>query len=344
MNTKRIIIFILWIFALLHFNRVYANDLERVKEHIKQSYLRVINDAPELRERIDEIGRLSGNPDIMIRKLSEGYNPELVKRYLNSIKEDGSWADINYDDNSRSGWQPSYHLERMMWMAKAYKDKNSEFYNNTELGEAIHKALAFWGKGNFVCRNWWYNQIGGPRMLTPVLILLEDEWSEEEKAIGIKYMENAKLGMTGQNSAWLAENVMVRALLEQNEELFLQARGDILKELKVAEKGEGIRPDMSFHQHGAQQQFGNYGLAYANTMAYWARIFEGTEYVLSEEQLSVLRGYILDGIRWTIWKRNMDISACGRQLFKYGQEGKALSVGKALKNMIAADPEYSEEY
>ncbi|MDR1756155.1 MAG: polysaccharide lyase beta-sandwich domain-containing protein [Culturomica sp.] len=321
-----------------------GGEMLRVGERIKASYYRVLNDAPEIREEIRDLLEQSANPDIMIRELKEGSDPRQAERLMRSMRPDGSWSDIDYADQSRSGWAPSYHAERLRTMAVAYGDPDSPLFRSRVLSEALHRGLAWWFAGNFRCPNWWYNQIGVPKMLGAVFLLLEAELGGEELQQAIRYMENSRLGQTGQNSVWLAENVLIRSLLQGDEELFLRARAVLLKELRIHETGEGIRPDYSFQQHGPQQQFGNYGLAFANTEAYWARIFSGTEYALSEEQLSVLRNYLLQGMRFTVYKGYMHVGACGRQLFRGSLRGKALSLGKALRNMMEADTAYRKQY
>ena len=81
-------------------------------------------------------------------------------------------------------------------------------------------------------------------------------------------MENAKFGMTGQNKVWLAGNVMMRALLQNDAGLVKMARDTIVSEI-VTGKVEGIKDDWSFHQHGAQQQFGNYEFLLGNFFRYF---------------------------------------------------------------------------
>ena len=61
-------------------------------------------------------------------------------------------------------------------------------------------------------------------------------------------MGNAKFGMTGQNKVWLAGNIMMRALLQNDAELVKIARDTIVSEI-VTGKIEGIKDDWSFHQH-----------------------------------------------------------------------------------------------
>jgi chondroitin AC lyase len=269
---------------------------------------------------------------------------ETVRQYVESQQADGSWEDIRYQDTLRSHWGPSIHAGRLAAMATAYKDRNSVFYKKKAVAGKIHQGMKYWDEGKFVCRNWWYNQIGVPRILGVLYLLMEDEMSRGEMTAAIRYMSNAKFGMTGQNSVWLAENVLVRALLEKNEPLLVEARDYIVRELVVSPEGEGIRPDMSFHQHGPQQQFGNYGLAYSYTQAYWARIFRGTAYEVSREQLDILHRYLVDGLQWTCWKGSMDIGSCGRQVVPDAQKSKAQSYGTSLKLAMAANPEKAGEY
>ncbi|MDR1724668.1 MAG: polysaccharide lyase beta-sandwich domain-containing protein [Tannerella sp.] len=269
---------------------------------------------------------------------------ETVRQYIETQLPDGSWNDLNYQDTGRSLWDPGAHASRLTAMATAYCDKASAFYRKKTVSSQIHRGMKYFFDGKFVCTNWWYNQIGVPKTLGMLFLLIENELSKWEYNEAIKYMSNAKFGMTGQNSAWLAENVLVRAILQKDEKLFLEARDYILKELTVSQNGEGIRPDMSFHQHGPQQQFGNYGLSYATSQSYWARVFRGTAYALSQEQIDVIRNYLLGGLQWTCWKGYMDVGSCGRQFTPNAQSSKAKGLGTALSHMIVADPERADEY
>lgn len=324
---------------------VYAvsEDFRNVKQHVYASSLRVVNEEQRLSARIKEIGQKSGSPDMMIRELSEIVTDDEAGQLLSRLQDDGSWPDIDYADKSRSGWAPSFHVQRIMFLAKAYRNSNSRYFSDQQLGESLHRAFNYWFSENFTCPNWWYNSIGIPKMLGTALILMEDELTDAEKKAGIKCMEHAQISMTGQNRIWLAGNVLLRSLLAGDETLFREAYLAIVGGISLSGE-EGIQEDWSFHQHGRQQQFGNYGLAYINEMAYWARVFSGTGYALNETQLDVLRNYLFQGVGWMLWKCNLDVSSCNRQLFRYAQEGKAISLGKAIRNMESADPRYRKMY
>ncbi|HWS00573.1 MAG TPA: polysaccharide lyase family 8 super-sandwich domain-containing protein, partial [Prolixibacteraceae bacterium] len=141
----------------------------------------------------------------------------------------------------------------------------------------------------------------------------------------------------------LAGNVLLKSLLLRDTETIRKAASSIREELRVSLE-EGIQPDGSFHQHGPQIQFGNYGLAYVGDMIQWIRILRKTPFSFDESKMSILRDYLVDGQQWIIWKNQMDISACGRQLFVDAQKGKARSLTRYFRQMENLDPEYAADY
>ena len=109
---------------------------------------------------------------------------------------------------------------------------------------------------------------------------------------------------------------------------------------------QGLQPDRSFLQHGAQLQFGNYGLSFVVSQAWWARIFKGTALQLPAEKEAILKDYICKGIGRTVWNGYMDMSALGRQVFPSSQRSKALCLQYAMEDMglsaidVEAGPRY----
>ena len=120
--------------------------------------------------------------------------------------------------------------------------------------------------------------------------------------------------MTGQNKVWLAGIHLLKGVLYQRPELVREGREQILSELRLAASGrEGIQSDWSFHQHGAQLQFGNYGLAYFTEMVRWLSVLSESVYAFPPDRTVVLQNYYRNGLRWVLFDRQMDFSACGRQ-------------------------------
>lgn len=259
-------------------------------------------------------------------------NPERLDAYLRNLDEQGRWSDINYKDKKRSGWEPRLHAERILEMVKAFHKPHTPYYNNPTVEGAIHRALHYWLTCGLTCANWWYNEIGVPRTLGTAMVLFDANLTEEERWLAVEFMKVSRIQMTGQNRVWLAGNVLMRALLENNETLLREARDVIAEEIRT-DAAEGIKADWSFHQHGAQQQFGNCGLAYICALSLYSGLFAGSSIAFTPQQTETLHHLLNDGYRWIIWQGEMDINALGRQFFCDAPLHKGLSLGFAAMEM-----------
>ena len=266
-----------------------------------------------------------------------------IDKILSLLKPDGSFSDLDYSDRTRGGWSLNDHLSRLLSMTISWKSPQSAYFQTSKLKMPLFSMLDYWLKNDFINPNWWYPEIGVPRVLGQTLVLLKDDLSEKEMVDGLKIMDRAKIGKTGQNKVWLAENVIYRSLLTNDAKQIELAVQAITEEIVVT-TNEGIQPDFSFHQHGPQQQFGNYGLAYAGDMTELAVVFGGTPFAFAPEKLAILRNYLLKGLKWVIYKNKFDISACGRQLFPNAQTGKARSLSNIYQEMPLADPDFKGQY
>jgi len=275
--------------------------------------------------------------------LSASVNEKEVLTVAEKMKEDGSWGDIDYSDKTRGGWPVNDHLVRLNNMAVIYKRAGSKWSGSPELEQKIILGLNFWLKNDFICPNWWYPEIGVPKVLGPTMLLLEDRLTQAQMESGLKILNRAKIGMTGQNKVWLSGNVIYRSLLTGDVDLIEAAVKAIQEEVIISE-GEGIQSDYSFHQHGPQQQFGNYGAAFAGDMLKWGIIFQNTPFQFERSKIEILRNYLLQGMRWIIWKNKMDISACGRQLFPGAQVEKARNIAGIFNKMSLVDAASKNQY
>lgn len=297
---------------------------------------------------VEEIIRQTDSGKYIDNSVKENYLKILlpekeVRDFIKAQYANGAWPDIDYKGKNRSGWEPSYHVNRLFHLTKSYYSPFSPLNKSPELFRTISKGLDYWFDAKLVCPNWWYNEIGINMILGQTLLLLKDELSPEQIQKGVEVLSLSKIRMTGQNKVWLSGNVAYRAVLQNDPALLAQAGKSIGEEIFITVR-EGIQPDFSFHQHGPQLQFGNYGLSYALSLAYWANVFAGTDLSLPAEKISVLRRYILDGLNQAVWRGYMDFNACGRQLFKNAQRGKAMSLARALMDMQPVDSDFSNAY
>ena len=142
-------------------------------------------------------------------------------------------------------------MTRMYALAKLYVGSEGKWKGNEDLRRLLHGGMAWWYENMPVCRNWWHNQIGVPKKFAGILMMLRNELTPEELEGGLRVLEKAKFGMTGQNKVWLAGNNLMRGLLINDEALVKEAAEQIKETICVTDE-EGIQRDWSFHQHGAQ--------------------------------------------------------------------------------------------
>lgn len=264
-----------------------------------------------------------------------------IAKHVRSLKPDGSWPDVDYASKARSSWPAANHSSRLLAMSTEFARGTAD---QPGLAAAIHRAFVCWIKKDPQCPNWWYNQIGVPKDLATAGLLLGKELNAAEKTYLLKVvMPRTKIGMTGQNKLWLAGNTFMLGLIGRDEAAIRDATNAIWDEVAIG-GGEGVQPDASFHQHGPQQQFGNYGLAFAVELGRWATILGGTPWALPPERVGTYRNYLLDGMNWTCWRGSMDIGSCGRQFSPGSPIRKAAMVSQAMECAASFDGENAAAY
>ena len=257
---------------------------------------------------------------------------------LRNQKEDGSWTDIDYDSQIYSNWYSAEHLRRGLVLARLWAKPSQKYYHSDRIGDALRRAVSEWNAKKRQCRNWWWNDIFVPQMMSNILLLAAELFPEQEKSAALNIVRQAKFGLTGQNRIWLAENVFKRALLEKDMPLLEKAAAEITAELRLSDQ-EGIRPDGSFHQHGPQLQFGNYGLSFLESFSYWASLFHGTGLAFSPEKRRILEQLVFNGYQWVLWKGKLDYLGSGRQLWQGCMEGKGSAVLRSIETLEQSAPE-----
>jgi chondroitin AC lyase len=271
-----------------------------------------------------------------------------TQRALTSMRDDGSWGDINYATGPDQEARLSSHLDRIETLARGFAVPGQSFAGRIELAEAAEKAFRFVrplvGVDCAKPGNWWYWQIAMPGALGQTLLLLEGRLrpstvADVEATMRYLLMEDAvdaprpsqagywhrtllpTPGSTekdmrlhvGQNRIWVAMNHLYLALLTDDlkrAEIVRQAFAD---EVRV-QKGEGIQEDYSFHQHGPLLYTGGYGSGFSQDVAEYIWITRGTRYQLPSAGLDTFAGYVLDGAVWSIYRNYYDPSVRGREI------------------------------
>lgn len=326
---------------------VHADDISTIRERYIQSVLYSTEAEQSLINKLREHPQDDVVGDQMIIELMERY--PLKETYINNLiselREDGSWEDIDFSSMHAAGWPPKNHAARILDLTKAYRNPTHPLYKSEKVAEAIHKAMGYWFRVKPKAANWWYNEVGIPKVLGAAFVLFEDQLTPQEKKAAIEVMDKAKIGMTAQNKVWLAGNVFVKGLLLNDFQLIKTCRDAINGEIKMAYgKDEGIKVDHSFHQHGPQQQYGNYGAAFLATIGFWAYILEGSSIPLDQERFGIINDLTNLGFRRILWKNSMDVNCLGRQFYTNVQRHKAFSVLFSANALAQADKANGKSY
>ena len=261
---------------------------------------------------------------------------------LSTLQADGSWPDIDYANQDRSAWPTARHGSRILQLVGAANRTAGS--DRTRILAGVHRAFGFWIRHDFKCPNWWFNNIGVPKTFATAAVLMGSELLPAEKNYLLQtLMPRAKIGMTGQNRLWLAGNTLLAGIIANDPDQVQKAADVIWSEITVT-TDEGLQPDDSYHQHGPQQQFGNYGLSFADEIVRWSGFLANTPFAMPAPKLAIFRSYLLNGLNWVVWRGAMDPGACDRQITPDCQRKKASGVSSAMAGFARIDTAHADDY
>ncbi|NOR75404.1 MAG: chondroitin lyase, partial [Draconibacterium sp.] len=308
-----------------------------------------------------------------IKKIKDRVVSELMKsevddsrvaKLLETIKEDGTWPGINYDDVSRTGFEHRNHYGNMNTLARSYKTKSSKYYKNKDVKNKIELALNNWVDNDYLSDNWWHNQIGTTNGLVTLMLIIGDELSKElvEKVQSI--IGRANVDAPGARPG--GDRIKITGIQAKNmlflgdDETFNEVVRVIESEIKFSEwvgakygygfrhiptgfsnremGGRGIQYDNSFHHRvdGVNNTL-SYGLGYADAFVEWANYTNETKFEFSDEKLAQLIDYFLDGIcKTAVYGKYPDFGAKNRSISREGTI-RAYSAKTAEKLLFTSD-------
>jgi chondroitin AC lyase len=316
MNKRKTLILSFLLFGLLHNVFAALPDFEVIKKRVLES----LTESP--------------------------VNDVIVESLVNTIQQNGTWSGIDYDDVSREGFQHSRHLANMVHLARAYKVKSSKFHKSKRVKNAIELALKNWVDNDYICENWWHNQIGTPNNLVHLMLLVGDELPKDlvEKAqpiIGRAHIE-APGARPGGDRIKIAGIQAKNCLFTGDRETFDKVIEVIENEIKYVEwigrkygytyrfhqigfanrsaGGRGIQYGNSFHHRadGVNNTL-SYGMGYADAFVDWAVYTADTKYAFAADKLERLVDYFLDGIcKTAVYGKFPDPGAKNRSVSRPG--------------------------
>lgn len=259
---------------------------------------------------------------------------------MRTQKADGSWDGVSYN---KKGYCPIEHLEKLKSMAMRYNQESAGGLKDS-LKMTVFQGLNFWFEHdqNFVSDNWWMNDIGVLLEMNPVAFFMWDEMPNELKQkIILRNPEKSSQNAT--NKSWIAENVVIRGILEDRETLVSQGIRDIAQVMGIA-RLEGPQRDHSFFMHGNLLYNGGYGKVAVANAAKWAVITRGTSFSFSQKDLDNIADLTLGGSRWMAWKSLFDPMTIGREISRKAGNKNASGWLPILEDLMTADSIHYDQY
>lgn len=278
--------------------------------------------------------QLPGGKDPDIEKLRTRFSEQLlrapvsedrIKALIETIMPDGTWPGIDYVDTTRTAFQHSRHLDNMLALSIAYEKKGSPYKGNKKVRKAIHQSLAFWLDNDFICENWWWNQIGTPNAVVSMLLILDKELTQDEASGMLKIAERGNINAWGARPS--GDRIKI-AGLQAKAALFKRDAEEVAMLMKIIE-GEikfstekGMQHDFSFHHRTDWvNNTLSYGSGYASAFIEWASNVADTKFRFSEQAVRLLIDYYIDGIcKQMVYGKISDPGILNRDITRPGEE------------------------
>ncbi|MDR1368579.1 MAG: polysaccharide lyase beta-sandwich domain-containing protein [Dysgonamonadaceae bacterium] len=271
--------------------------------------------------------------------LSPSVNNNRVERLITTIKPDGTWPGIDYVDTSREAFQHTRHLENLIQLSRAYAKKGSVYKGNKKVKNAIDLALNYWTVNDFICENWWNNEIGTPHVLMQVLFMMDKSLTKEQVEKTLTIVKRSHLGAWGARES--GDRIKIGGIQAKTALYYRDIKEfeyviDVIESQIKFVTGRGMQHDYSFHHRDDRvNNTLTYGLDYANAFAEWLDYTAGTKYKFSEKPLQQLIDYYLDGIcKMMAYGKYPDPGATNRDISRSGS--LRASGTKTPERLIAA--------
>lgn len=241
----------------------------------------------------------------------------LVDSCVQTSGRTGLWADLPVGNATTTAQVGNMGVTgtRLVQLATVHASPGSTYYASPSLLAKIHDGLTFlsgfYKTGHSRPGNWWFWEIGIPRNLADVLVLLGDALPPAQTVdsllSAVRYFApdpNVRTGSTlkeaGANRVDKALACIVRGLLSQNEADIVLGR-DALSDVKgnganslfaTVSSGDGFYTDGSFVQHAKLPYSGTYGAVALSGVGAVLQMLAGSTWAVTDPKLSNLFGAI----------------------------------------------------
>ncbi len=260
---------------------------------------------------------------------------------LPRLGPDGRWPDIAYDDRSVGNWLPMVHLVRLRRIARLIAETGERRPADEAAAQALRRGLRLWLDRRPMSDNWWHNTIGQQRELVRIVLLADAALDADLRAGVIGLLQDpgkaAPDQATGQNLVWYATQQLARGVFAQRP-VDLDGGVKALQTTLAVTLAEGLQPDASFHQHGAQLYSGGYGLGWLQDLSQIAAWLNATPWAFPDTDLATLADYARHGLAPLVRGNWLEWGARGRELTRMDAIARPRLLAQAIARLLPLLP------
>lgn len=255
------------------------------------------------------VGEPFTNNDAILKNIVLDKEKDLQDNVLSNLNKENESPALfkNLPDWKQNSAQITETVKNIEKMAVLYQTPNSIYYQKDTLQKDIMYAIEYFydqmynEKIKNTYGNWWDWEIGTPQSYNNILVLMFDDLTEVELSKFIMAVDRFVpdptkrlngIKETGANLLDKSFIVMVRGILNNNNnkiQLGIDATNDVYK---IVQNGDGFYQDGSFIQHTYNPYTGGYGEVLLARSADIHELFSGTDRLTNVQGIKKLYTYI----------------------------------------------------
>ncbi|MGG3889630.1 polysaccharide lyase family 8 super-sandwich domain-containing protein [Metabacillus fastidiosus] len=246
-------------------------------------------------------------------------NYEQLDQKISNEEKKGYWDTLETNDDRTTLWNDlnvKSNLEhmtvaftRLQEMAKSFRTKGSKFYQDQSLKEDIISSLDWmydnvYNEKKSETGNWWHWEIGSPKQISLILLLLNDDIPKNLQDAFIRAIDRfvpdptyrtnyPSLMETGANRVDKAYIVSLRGVVGKSDEKVKSGRDALSQIFQYVEDGDGFYKDGSFIQHNNIAYTGSYGRVLLDGLSNLLYLLHDTPWEVSDPNKQFVYEWLL---------------------------------------------------
>lgn len=279
--------------------------------------------------------------------------------YIDTLQEDGSWKDVDYDTAPSGAYPGMEHVDRLRTIARAYSIPNQPLFESEAAMAAIERALPAIetkmlkltpGGQRQTPGNWWWWNLNLPFKLGFVLSVAEGKISPQvfgESMISLKWCLSHPLdwymkGLKGQatNSTDAIKGNLYYAMLSKNEadiQFIVSEFGESLK--RVERPYEGITEDGGYVAHNMVDFYGYFSTFILDSIRVLDYL-KDTAFLPPQDVTDTFAECLCEGASWAMYQGYRELSASGRSMHGPFTQDQTASIVSGLRFVASQQGRY----